>query len=97
MKRIKSHLVLTAAVVIAAITMSFKMATNSVTYHYTSNSTTEGQFANTSNWATGSGSCGSLGNKPCDIDVPDGSDLATVLSGKTNAQVLAINPSSRRN
>lgn len=87
-----------AALAIAAVTMSFKMAADPTTYHYVSNSTAAGAFATTSNWAEGeSDECQTTGNKPCEIEVPDGSSLSTLLSGKNNAQVLAINPGSKRN
>mgnify|MGYP006994456557 FL=1 len=97
MKKLKLNLFMVAALAIAAVTMSFKMVNDSTTYHYTSNSTAPGAFATTTNWATGAGSCVSDGNKPCDILVPDGSTLSSVLAGKTNSQVLDINPTSRRN
>ncbi len=69
-------------------------------WHYTSNSIDEGEFAIASNWAQGSGSgCGPSGNKPCQIavDASDETELAAYLSGMSNADVLAINPGSKRN
>ncbi|MBX3242291.1 MAG: hypothetical protein KIT80_14990 [Chitinophagaceae bacterium] len=97
MKKLKLNLFMAAALAIAAVTMSFKMVADPTTYHYVSNSTAAGAFATVSNWAEGEGDCGPTGNKPCDIEVPDGSSLSAELAGKNNAQVLAINPSSRRN
>lgn len=97
MKRLKVNLLMVAALAIGAVTMSFKMTDDSTVYHYTSNSTAAGAFANVSNWAEGDGDCGTTGNKPCEIEVPDGSSLSDIIAGKTNAQVLSINSGSRRN
>ncbi len=97
MKKLKTNLLVVAALIIAVVTMSFKMADDSTVYHYTSNSTAAGAFATVANWAEGAGDCGATGNKPCEIEVPDGSSLSDLIAGKTNAQVLSINSSSRRN
>jgi|SRR5690606_8387607 len=98
MKKLKMNLFAVVALAIAAITMSFKLTNDSVTYHYVSNSTAPGAFATVSNWTEGqSEECQTTGNKPCEIEVPEGSSLSAELSGKTNAQVLAINPNSKRN
>lgn len=107
MKTLKTKLSLIVVAIIGIITMSFALANNeskeekvelkaSTTYHYTGTEN-PGVFNDPANWEEGSGACGSTGTKPCDIEVPENSDLETMLSGKTNAQVLAINPTSRRN
>ncbi|WP_312362416.1 hypothetical protein [Sphingobacterium sp.] len=98
MKSLKTNLFAVVAIAIAAVTMSFKLANNSTTYHYVSNSTAPGAFATPTNWEEGeSDVCATTGNKPCEIEVPEGSSLSAELAGKNNAQVLAINPSSKRN
>lgn len=98
MKNLKVNLMMVLALVIGVATMSFKLADEPTTYHYVSNSTAPGAFATPSNWEEGeSDVCATTGNKPCEIEVPEGSSLSAELSGKNNAQVLAINPSSKRN
>ena len=96
MKKLKLNLLLIAALVIGTVTMAFEMSGTATTFHYASESTAPGAFADVNNWAQGEGNCGPTGNKPCDIEVSDGSSLSAMLTGKTNAQVLAINPDSRR-
>lgn len=67
-------------------------------YHYKSESTVEGQFRNTANWAEGpssSTSCGIGTTKPCEITAEDETELAAMLSGKDNAGVLAISDNKR--
>lgn len=62
-------------------------------YHFVSSDMTAGAFANPSNWSTtdANGACGSPRPiRPCQITVPAGSSLSSVLSGKDNEAVLAI-------
>ncbi|MEN5196971.1 hypothetical protein [Sphingobacterium faecium] len=107
MKTLKSKLSVVVVAIIGIIAMSFTVANNvptevksevkaSTTYHYT-DTENPGVFNDPANWEEGSGSCGSIGTKPCDIEVPENTDLETMLEGKSNSEVLAINPSSRRN
>lgn len=89
-----------AALAIGAVTMSFKMADTATLWHYTSNSTAAGAFADASNWAQGAGSsCGTSGTKPCQIsvDAANQTELGEYLDGMDNNAVLAINPNSKRN
>ncbi|MNJ95299.1 hypothetical protein D3C87_130090 [compost metagenome] len=67
-------------------------------YHYVSNSTAPGAYANTGNWQPGPSpfdDCGTAENRPCEMTANDASDLSSKLSGKSNAQVLAITDSNR--
>ncbi|MEN5057157.1 DUF6520 family protein [Sphingobacterium kitahiroshimense] len=111
MKTLKTKLSLVVVAIIGIITMSFALANNeskeekvekkaATTWHYTSNSTTAGAFANAANWQQGAGpSCGSTGNKPCEItvDAENEIELEAYLDGMSNPEVLAINPTSKRN
>ena len=111
MKKLKVNLMMVVALVIGAVVISFgltnkempktKAETNlATTWYYTSNSTAEGAFAEADNWEQGSGSsCLPSGNKPCQISVEasDKHELAAFFSDKDNEDVLAINPTSRRN
>lgn len=106
-KKLMGAVVAIALVLTTILTFAFKAGDSknhkkqeATIWHYTNNSTTAGAFANASNWAQGAGSgCGPSGNKPCEItvDAADESELDTYLSGLSNPQVLAINPSSKRN
>lgn len=85
---------LVIAVLTAGITMSFKMAAEknaSTTYYYNSADVTPNAFAQVSHYGTTNGEeCLSVGDRPCKIIVPEGQTLNSMLSGKNNAQVLAI-------
>ncbi|MDR3008615.1 MAG: hypothetical protein LBV59_11815 [Sphingobacterium sp.] len=73
-------------------------STSATIYHYASESTATGAFANTSNWQPGPSddpTCGFAQTKPCEMTVNDAADLASKLSGKTNAQVLLITDDNR--
>ncbi|WP_145328018.1 hypothetical protein [Sphingobacterium siyangense] len=91
------NLFMLAAVVIAGVTMSFKMASTSTVYHYDSESTAAGAFATVGNWQPGTSSepCGTGEDKPCQITAENAMDLQSKLNGKTNPQVLAIVDSKR--
>ena len=97
---LKINAVAIAAVMFTGTLMSFKIVEKKAAdkqFYYNSTSTSAGAFANVSNWAEGAGSsCLTTGNKPCTIAVPEGQDLVDVIGGMTNAQVLAIHPSERR-
>lgn len=96
---IKAHAMIAVALLSIGITMSFKLADANrfdTVYYYQSTDTSEGAFADTSHWNTTMATCATLGNRPCKVNVPTGSSLSAVIGGKTNAQVLAINPSERR-
>ncbi len=67
-------------------------------FYYISESTSEGQFRNITNWTEGNSSghtCGLGDNKPCQITANDINDLASKLSGRSNAQVLLITDTNR--
>lgn len=103
-KKVMGAVVAIALILTTALTFAFKAEggdnhkkQDPTTFHYISNSTAAGAFATVSNWSEGEGDCGATGNKPCDVEVPEGSTLSAILAGKNNSQVLAINPSSRRN
>ncbi|MGX9985384.1 hypothetical protein [Soonwooa purpurea] len=96
---LKANAMLVVALLTVTTTMSFKLADSKrfdTVYYYQSSDISEGAFANTSHWNTTMASCATLGNRPCKVVVPTGSNLNAVIGGKTNAQVLAINPSERR-
>ncbi|WP_298940711.1 hypothetical protein [uncultured Dysgonomonas sp.] len=83
------------ALAIAAVTMSFKMASTASTYHYT-DAVNPGVFADPANWQPGtSEECGSGEELPCQITAENELDLQSKLSGKTNPQVMAIVDSKR--
>lgn len=72
--------------------------TSGTIYHYASESTATGAFANTSNWQPGPSpnqDCGLDDVKPCEMTANDATDLASKLSGKSNTQVLLITDSNR--
>ncbi len=93
MKKLKTNLLVVAALIIAVVTMSFKMANTTTQWHYIGNSTTEGQFRQASNWSQGAGSgCGPNGTKPCQLtaNASDETELAAYLDGLSNAEVMDI-------
>lgn len=70
-----------------------KVETVDTVYFYASNDMSTGAFADPSHWSTTNtnGTCGSPRPiRPCQIIVPAGSSLSSVLSGKDNADVLDI-------
>lgn len=70
-----------------------KIETVDTVYHYVSSDMTAGAFATPSNWSTtnANGECGEPRPiRPCQITVPTGSSLSSVLSGKDNGDVLEI-------
>lgn len=98
---LKINAVAIAAVMFTGSVMSFKILekkTAAQQFYYNSPDTSAGAFSQESNWSIveENVSCLTNGNKPCTITVPDGQDLVDVIGGMTNAQVLAIHPSERR-
>lgn len=88
-----------AALAIAAVTMSFKVAEKMgsaapTTWYYISEELDEGDFATAANWnkTNNTEACISSGERPCQISVEaaDQTQLASVLSGKSNSQVLSM-------
>ncbi|MNV08917.1 hypothetical protein D3C71_993950 [compost metagenome] len=76
-----------------------EVKTSSTVYHYTSESTAPGAFANTANWSegpSGNPSCGLANNKPCEITADDAADLSSMLSGQSNSNVLLITDKNRQ-
>lgn len=97
MKKLKLNLFMVVALAIAAVTMSFKMAGTASTFHYASESTAAGAFANPDNWEPGTSPTNCVGTaKPCQITAEDEADLESKLAGKTNPQVLSIVDSKRK-
>lgn len=75
-----------------------KINAEPLVYHFIGESTLEGQFRLTSNWAEGPStapSCGTGTSKPCEITAEDETELAAMLNGKSNSQVLAIADNKR--
>lgn len=108
MKTLKSKLLMLTLALIGVVAMSFtfvndkkseaKTETKVATiFHYASESTSPGAFANPDNWQSGVGSvaCGTGENKPCQITAEDEADLESMLDGRTNSQVLSIVDSKR--
>ncbi|MCT1533010.1 hypothetical protein M3B46_18560 [Sphingobacterium daejeonense] len=97
MKKLKVNLMMVLALVIGVATMSFKMVSTATTYHYDSESTDPGAFANTANWKPGNSpvACGTGVELPCQITAENPMDLQSKLNGKTNEQVLDIVDSRR--
>lgn len=90
---LKTHAVAIAAVVFAGGVMSFKAMEKkaATTYFYNSSDISAGAFATPGHWQTSNSSeCELKGERPCSIVVPDGQTINSVLSGKTNAQVLSM-------
>lgn len=61
-----------------------------VVFHYASDDTSEGAFANPDNWEPGTSpsTCGTGTTKPCEKTAIDQSDLESMLSGKSNQNIL---------
>lgn len=63
-----------------------------VVFHYASEDTSEGAFADPNNWAEGPSPstrpCGNGENKPCEKSAIDKDDLESMLSGKSNQNIL---------
>lgn len=99
---IKAHGMWVVALLTAGITMSFQMAEKEAVdtiYTYNSSSTAEGEFANSSNWmvvVSTPPSCSPLGNRPCNIVVPDGTTLEDQIDGLSNEAVLEIHDDERK-
>lgn len=109
MKTLKSKFLMLTLLLIGVVAMSFTLVNKgkseaktevkvATLFHYASESTSPGAFANPDNWQPGAGSvaCGTGENKPCQITAEDEEDLESMLAGKNNAQVLGI-VSSKRN
>ncbi len=64
----------------------------STVFHYDSEDVSAGAFANINNWKEGPAPntrpCGDGENKPCEKVALDKNDLATMLSGKSNEDIL---------
>ena len=111
MKTLKSKLLMLTLLLIGVVAMSFTLVNKEkseaktevkapTTWRYNSSSTTEGAFANGSNWVKGSGSgCGTNGDKPCQIivDADDPSELTDYFGDMSNEEILDLLPNSRRN
>lgn len=73
--------------------------TRTTVFHYASEDTTPGAFANPNNWEIGpspsSLACGTGDEKPCELTAADEQDLADILTGNNNLQVLSIADSTR--
>lgn len=52
MKKLKVNLMMVLALVIGAVTMSFKLTSNSQVFHYT-DAVDPGNFSNPANWSPG--------------------------------------------
>ena len=94
LKFLKINFMLVVALVTAGVTMSFKVSEEknaATTYFYNSSDVSSNAFAQVSHYGTtNSESCLTEGDRPCSIIVPTGQTLSNMLSGKNNAQVLAI-------
>ena len=89
-----------AALAIGAVTMSFKMVDTDTLWNYVGDAN-PGVFTDAANWDLGaapSGTCFPNGSEPCEIEVDasDQTELNALLSTMNNAQVLQINPGSRK-
>ena len=100
---LKSNILLIAGLMFVTFSMSFsnnseKPVAADTIYTYNSTSKMEGDFANTSNWIVVSTtpSCLTTGTRPCNIVVPSGSTLSSIIGGLTNDQVLAIHNNERK-
>lgn len=109
MKTMKSKLLMLTLLLIGVVAMSFTLVNKGksepktvvkapTTWHYT-DTENPGVYTDAANWEKGSASCGLSGTKPCQISVEasDETELAAYFSGMDNDDVLAINPTSRRN
>lgn len=92
MKKLKLNLIAIAALVIAVVTMSFEMTGRAMTFHYDSESTAPGAFADPGNWKPGGSTveCETGVTKPCEISAENAADLQNKLNGKSNQDVLSI-------
>lgn len=103
MKTLKSKLLMLTLLLIGVVAMSFTLVNKekseakterkaATLFHYASESTSPGAFANPDNWEPGAGSvaCGTGENKPCQITAEDEADLESKLAGKNNTQVMGI-------
>lgn len=108
MKTLKSKLLMLTLSLIGVVAMSFALVNKETpeakaevkvqtTFHYASESTSPGAFANPDNWQSGGSpvACNTGEEKPCQITAEDEADLASKLSGRNNDQVLAIVDSRR--
>lgn len=96
MKKLKLNLFMVAAVAIAAVTMSFKMADTTTAWHYTG--TSSQPFNTASLWQQGAGSgCGPSGAKPCqlNVDATDEQELIDYFSTVSSTDVY--NMSTKKN
>ncbi|HAF34819.1 MAG TPA: hypothetical protein DHU90_00210 [Sphingobacterium sp.] len=61
-----------------------------IVFHYASEDTSEGAFANPDNWEPGisPSACGTGTTKPCQKTAVDENDLESMLSGKSNQNIL---------
>ena len=93
---LRTNIMLVAALLTAGITMSFKSSAPppaATIHYYVSSSMSAGAFRNVSNWSTtnSNGTCVTLvDQRPCQITVPDGVALSTILGTKSNDDVLDI-------
>ncbi len=102
---VKKHLIWGMALMIGAVAMSFNSSskkaepvkeTKSTTYYYNSNDTSANAFADISHWTTANTEeCDDDGKRPCQIVVPQGQSLGSMLAGKSNSDVLAISVGRR--
>lgn len=104
-KKITGAIAAIALVLTTVLTFASKSGDNSSNkkqvaslWHYVGTAN-PGVYYDAANWAQGSGSCGLGGSLPCEItvDADDETELNTFFDDMDNADVLAINPSSRRN
>lgn len=96
MKKLKMNLFALIAVAIAAVTMSFQLASSSEVFHYT-DAENPGVFSDPANWSPGGSPapCNTGESFPCEITVENEQDLTDQLDGKNNQQVLDIADSMR--
>ncbi|KEQ30160.1 hypothetical protein N180_06420 [Pedobacter antarcticus 4BY] len=96
MKKLKMNLFMVAALAIAAITMSFKMADTTTQWRYIG--TASQPFNDASLWEQGAGSgCGPAGAKPCqlNVDAADEQELIDYFSTVSSTDVY--NMSTKKN
>lgn len=102
MKKMKVNMLALIAVAIAAVTMSFNLATPATNpWHFVGDSEDEGEYANEDNWEEGlapGSTCITTGTKPCNIVVPAANKpaLGLYLQDLSNDEVMEINPGSTR-
>lgn len=80
-----------AAMVIATVTMSFKMSSSNTTWHYVGEAVPN-VYNNIENWEEGESeeTCTTYAPFPCEIEAASISALEDMLDGKTNLEVLDI-------